>query len=91
MATTFGFSCRQGPHHEAQKSTIVTFPKQSFSAITLPSGFGAEKSVLHLAGAAAGACICPGDATAPGFLISANLVLIAFPGFVFFKSSSKLL
>ena len=80
-----GFSRRQGPHHEAQKSTIVTFPKQSFKAITLPSGFGAEKSVLHLAGV-------PVTGAAPaGFLISDNLVLIVLPGLVFFKSSSKLL
>jgi hypothetical protein len=49
MATTFGFSTLQGPHHEAQKSTIVTFPKLSLSEITLPSGLGAEKSDLQLA------------------------------------------
>nr|WP_230470652.1 hypothetical protein [Flavobacterium cheongpyeongense] len=49
MATTLGFSFLHGPHHEAQKSTIVTFPKLSLSDILLPSGLGAEKSDLHLA------------------------------------------
>ncbi len=44
----FGFSARQSPHHEAQKSTIVTFPKLSLRLTTLPSGFGAEKLDLHL-------------------------------------------
>jgi hypothetical protein len=44
MATTFGFSFLQGPHQEAQKSIIVTFPKDSFNDITLPSGVFAEKS-----------------------------------------------
>lgn len=55
IATTFGFSLRHGPHHEAQKSTIVTLPKLSLSETTFPSGFGAEKSALHLALPAAGA------------------------------------
>ncbi|MDW8851827.1 hypothetical protein SD960_17125 [Flavobacterium sp. MMLR14_040] len=55
MATTFGFSFLHGPHHEAQKSTIVTFPKLSLSEITFPSGFGAEKSDLHLASPTGGA------------------------------------
>jgi hypothetical protein len=55
IATTFGFSFRHGPHHEAQKSTIVTFPKLSLREITFPSGLGAEKSVLHLASPAVGA------------------------------------
>jgi hypothetical protein len=48
-ATTFVFSALQGPHHEAEKSTIVTFPKLSFKETILPSGFGAEKSDLHFA------------------------------------------
>ncbi len=55
IATTFGFSSLHGPHHEAQKSTIVTFPKLSFKEITFPSGLGAEKSELHLASPAVGA------------------------------------
>src|SRR5699024_5962308 len=55
IATTFGFSFRQGPHHEAQKSTIVTFPKLSLSETCLPSGLGAEKSALHLGLPTAGA------------------------------------
>jgi hypothetical protein len=49
IATTFGFSFLHGPHHEAQKSTIVTFPKLSLRETTFPSGLGAEKSALHLA------------------------------------------
>jgi len=44
----FGFSALQGPHQEAQKSTIVTLPKLSFRLTVFPSGFGAEKSDLHL-------------------------------------------
>src|SRR5690606_40085782 len=44
IATTLGFSIRQGPHQDAQKSIIVTFPKDSFNEIVLPSGDGAEKS-----------------------------------------------
>ncbi len=36
MATTLGFSFRQGPHHEAQKSTIVTFPKLSLREMVFP-------------------------------------------------------
>jgi len=44
MATTFGFSALQGPHHEAQKSIIVTFPNDSFKETVLPSGVFAEKS-----------------------------------------------
>lgn len=44
MATTFGFSALQGPHHEAQKSIIVTFPNDSFNETILPSGVFAEKS-----------------------------------------------
>lgn len=43
-ATTFGFSALQGPHHDAQKSIIVTFPKLSFKETVLPSGVFAEKS-----------------------------------------------
>ncbi len=86
MATTFGFSCRHGPHHEAQKSTIVTFPKLSFSEITFPSGLGAEKSVLHLP---SGDPADGGTAPTAGFFISPSLVLIALPGFVFFNASSN--
>jgi hypothetical protein len=47
MATIFGFSTLQGPHHEAQKSTMVIFPKLSFREINFPSGFGAENSELQ--------------------------------------------
>ena len=43
-ATTFGFSALHGPHQEAQKSIIVTFPRDSFKEIILPSGDFAEKS-----------------------------------------------
>jgi hypothetical protein len=43
-ATTFGFSALHGPHQEAQKSIIVTFPKDSFNETVLPSGVFAEKS-----------------------------------------------
>jgi hypothetical protein len=32
------FSLRQGAHHDAQKSTIVTFPKLSLRETTFPSG-----------------------------------------------------
>src|SRR6187431_945383 len=87
MATTFGFSFRQGPHHEAQKSTIVTFPKLSFRETVFPAGLGAEKSVLHFAAGAAGA----GTAEAPtdGVFFSAIFVFIALPGLEFFKDSSS--
>ncbi len=44
MPTTFGFSALQGPHHEAQKSIIVTFPNDSFNETVLASGVFAEKS-----------------------------------------------
>jgi hypothetical protein len=50
----FGFSARQGPHQDAQKSTIVTFPAIDFKEIIFPSTFGAEKSFIHFAGAACG-------------------------------------
>lgn len=43
-ATTFGFSALQGPHHEAQKSIIVTLPNDSFKETTFPEGVLAEKS-----------------------------------------------
>ena len=79
-----GFSCLQGAHHEAQKSTIVTLPKLSLSEIILPSGLGAEKSVLHLASPAAGA-----DAPTVGAFISASLAFTALPGFVFLMVSSN--
>jgi hypothetical protein len=42
-ATTFGFSALQGPHQDAQKSIIVTFPKDSFKETIFPSGVLAEK------------------------------------------------
>ena len=42
-ATTFGFSALHGPHHDAQKSIIVTFPKDSFKETVFPSGVFAEK------------------------------------------------
>ena len=86
IATTFGFSFRHGPHQDAQKSTIVTFPKLSLREITFPSGLGAEKSVLHLASPTAGAV-----APAAGAFIWSSLVFIALPGLVFFNDSSKLL
>ncbi len=89
-ATTFGFSCRQGPHHEAQKSTIVTFPKFSLREIIFPCGLGPEKSALHLA-SPTGADADDDAPTEAGAFISASLVLIAKPGFVFFNDSSKLL
>src|SRR6187402_3624695 len=90
MATTFGFSFRQGPHHEAQKSTIVTFPKLSLRETVFPCGLGAEKSVLHLAAGAPGAA---GTAEAPteGDFNSASFVFTALPGLEFFKDSSRLL
>ena len=44
MATTFGFSARHGPHQEAQKSIIVTFPNDSFNETVFPAGVLAEKS-----------------------------------------------
>ncbi len=43
-ATTLGFSALHGPHHEAQKSIIVTFPNDSFNETTFPVGVFAEKS-----------------------------------------------
>jgi hypothetical protein len=43
-ATTLGFSIRQGLHHEAQKSSSVTFPKDSLSETAFPFGAEAEKS-----------------------------------------------
>src|SRR5690606_33666237 len=42
--TKFGFSTLQGLHHAAQKSRIVTFPKEDFKDMISPSGVGAEKS-----------------------------------------------
>lgn len=44
MATTFGFSCLQGEHQDAQKSIKVAFPRLSFKETTLPLGVGALKS-----------------------------------------------
>ena len=57
----FGISALQGPHHDAQKSTIVIFPRLSFRLTIFPSGFGAEKSEFHLALSVAG----PAGAVAP--------------------------
>ncbi len=48
-ATTFGFSCLHGPHQDAQKSIIVTFPNDSFNETVFPSGVFAEKSVAFVA------------------------------------------
>lgn len=87
MATTFGFSFRHGPHHEAQKSTIVTFPRHSLRLIVLPCGLGAEKSVLHLAAGAAGTALAPTE----GVFNEASLVFTALPCLEFFNVSSKLL
>ncbi len=42
-ATTFGFSALHGPHQDAQKSIMVTFPKDSFKETIFPSGVFAEK------------------------------------------------
>ena len=87
MATTFGFSLRHGPHQEAQKSTIVTFPKLSLRLIVLPCVLGAEKSVLHLAAGADGTAVVPTE----GVFNEAIFVFIALPCLEFFNDSSKLL
>ena len=42
-ATTFGFSFLQGPHQDAQKSIIVSFPKALLSEVFSPTVLGAEK------------------------------------------------
>lgn len=84
-ATIFGFSLRHGGHHDAQKSTMVTFPKLCFKLITFPCGFGAEKSALHFAEPGAA-----GVAPTEGAFISVKRALIALPGLVFFNDSSKL-
>ena len=86
-ATTFGFSALHGPHQEAQKSTIVTLPKLSFSVTILPSGFGAEKSEVHLLSPSAGEgiggfCIDGAPAADAGLSIWSILVLIDFPTLV---------
>lgn len=47
-ATTFGFSALQGPHQDAQKSTIVTFPRLSFKETVFPSGVFAENSAAFV-------------------------------------------
>ena len=70
-----GFSFRQGPHQEAQKSTIVILPKLSFNEITFPAGLGAEKSDLHLVPPIAGA--------AGTDFIFAKASFTALPGLVF--------
>ena len=69
-----GFSALQGPHHEAQKSTIVTLPKLCFRLTIFPSGFGAEKSEVQLLSPSAGdavggVCIGGTPAAAAGFSI----------------------
>jgi hypothetical protein len=45
-------------HHDAQKSTIVTFPKLSLRETTFPSGLGAAKSEVHLS-SPTGAAVAP--------------------------------
>ncbi len=47
-ATTLGFSALQGPHHDAQKSIMVTFPNDSFKETIFPSGVFAEKSAASV-------------------------------------------
>ena len=42
--TILGFSIRQGPHHEAQKSMIFNFPFTLYSDTCPPSGVGKVKS-----------------------------------------------
>ncbi len=61
-----GFSALHGPHQDAQKSTIVTFPAIDFKEIVFPSTFGAEKSFIHLAGAGAGCGATPAAGAACG-------------------------
>jgi hypothetical protein len=73
-------SLRQGAHHDAQKSTIVTFPKLSLRETTFPSGLGAAKSEVHLS-SPTGAAVAP---TAE--LISVSFVLRIFPLSFFFKT-----
>ena len=88
-ATILGFSALQGAHQEAQKSTIVTFPKLSLRLIIFPAGLGAEKSELHLAvptGASAGA---GGPAFTEGDFKALIFSAIALPGFVVFNDSSR--
>ena len=67
---------RQGPHQEAQKSTIVILPRLSFNETTLPAGLGAEKSALHFAPPIAGGAV----GTDFNF---AKASFTALPGFVF--------
>lgn len=81
-ATTFGFSDLQGPHQDAQKSTIVTFPAIDFKEIIFPSVFGAEKSFSHCA---AGAGPATGATGACGFPKLSIASFAAFPGFVSFN------
>ena len=42
--TRFGFSIRQGLHHDAQKSIIVTFPLILFRSNKIPFELGPEKA-----------------------------------------------
>ena len=77
-----GFSFRQGPHQDAQKSTIVILPKLSFNETTFPAGLGAEKSALHLAPPIEGAAVGP-----PFSLAKASFT--ALPGFEFCNFSSN--
>lgn len=82
-----GFSCRQGPHHDAQKSIIVTLPKLCLSEITFPSGLLAEKlgaclpASPHLL-AGAGVAWVAGAAAASGFIPGVAIAGAAGAGFL---------
>jgi hypothetical protein len=71
---------RQGAHHDAQKSTIVTFPKLP-KRNDFPSGLGAENLKFIL-------CLQLAVAPAAGELISVVL-LYRDSSFSAFKDSSK--
>src|SRR5690606_23748349 len=76
-ATTFGFSCLQGPHQLAQKSTNTYLPRSDDSAIGVPAVSGWLKS----------------GATAPmstRFEVS-NCAAIAFPLSESFSAADSLL
>jgi hypothetical protein len=68
---------RQGAHHDAQKSTIVTFPKL-LKRNDFPFGVRAAKSEVHLS-SPTGAAVAP---TAEE-LISVSF-FTDFPAFLFF-------
>src|SRR5690242_15539249 len=94
MATTLGFSIRHGLHHDAQKSTIVTFPIASFKESFFPAGVlalnaGAVEpgSALLFPGASAGAAGWVGSAVGIG--TSLNILPSSFPFSVFFNSGSS--